>query len=346
MFYYGKEDVLFEGRQTNMKAIFSGVKKEFKLIFRNGLSLYMALAPAVMALVFIMIFGVVQSSSVAFAVNPSIPYDSIAKLERVADIEFFESDDEVKLRVGGTDSVSGIIFEDGSHKVIVEGNEGEEFAVSMKGLVAGALKGETISYNTEKIEGDGGFAYRLSLICILLMALFVGGATLGLSCVDEGESKVIHAVAVSPTTIIQYVATKLIPGLLIGIVGVVLSTVIIGKSEMIVPFVLLSLFSVFVSGFVTFILAFFAKNQIAAIGVLKLLMPSMMVLPISAMFVSQTFQFFYYVFPMYWQYRAIDGILSGAFDFGYILMTFIISIPWFLALVVLFAKKTKIGVGR
>lgn len=329
-----------------MKAIMSGVKKEFKLTFRSGISLYMAAAPAVLALIFIMVFGVMQSSSAAFAVNRSISADALAKLEQVADIEFFDSDEEVKLRVGGADSVCGIIFASGAPTVIVEGNEGEEFAVSMQNLVTNALKADVLSYTTEKIDGNGGFSYRISLICIILLALFVGGATLGLSCVEEREAKVIRAVAVSPTTLWEYVATKLIPGLMIGIVGIVLCAVIIGKSEMALHFVLLSICSVFVSGFATFTIAVFAQNQIAAIGVLKLLMPVMMVLPVSAMFVSQELQFLFYVFPMYWQYRAIDGILNGVFDVGYMFITLAVSVPWFLATVILFAKKTKIGMGR
>jgi O-antigen ligase len=46
---------------------------------------------------------------------------------------------------------------------------------------------------------------------------------------------------------------------------------------------------------------------------------------------------------MYWQYRALRAILSGAPALFYIGLTFLVSIPWFLAAVWMFRKKQPFG---
>ncbi len=85
----------------------------------------------------------------------------------------------------------------------------------------------------------------------------------------------------------------------------------------------------------------FANNQVAAVGVLKILVPIGMILPISAMFVPESWQLIYGILPMYWQYRALSAILSGEPALMYSLFTFVVSVPWFAATLWLFTKKTN-----
>ncbi len=71
-----------------------------------------------------------------------------------------------------------------------------------------------------------------------------------------------------------------------------------------------------------------------------------MILPVSAMFVPDQWQFFYYLLPMYWQYRALSAVLAGAPWLWPALLTLLVSVPWFLAAVLHFANKTKFRMGR
>ena len=324
-----------------MKLFFASFRREFQLIFRNGISIFMVAAPAILAFVFILVFGAVNHTTLKLAVDPTIGGAEEAKLARVAQVERFDDRDAMLSRVRETDTAAGVTKQDGTYRLLVEGNEDKSF-IESAGLIAGLALGaedKMMPYQIETVEARGGMAYTVSMIALLLMALFIGGATVGLSIVEERESGVIRAVAVSPIRLGGYIATKLAPALLLGVVGMSAAALIIGKAQLLPQYLLLAAASVLVSGMLTFAIGAFAGNQVAAIGVLKLLVPLGMIVPISAMFVPQKWQFLYYALPMYWQYRALDAILNGRAAGLFTLLTFAVSVPWFAATVWLFSKK-------
>ena len=203
-----------------------------------------------------------------------------------------------------------------------------------------------VEFTSEYVPGRGSTAYNISMISVFLMALFVGGATLGLGSVYERESGVIKAISVSPMTLWRYVLMKLIPTLILSVISVTVAALMIGKASTAPQFMLLALASVLMCGAIAFAVPALAGNQIAAIGVLKLMMPLLMVLPISAAFVSDKWLVLYRALPMYWQYEAIRAILDGISAVRQILLVLVVSIPWLVAAVLLFAKKAKMRTWR
>jgi len=329
-----------------MKAILSSLGKEFKLVFRNGISLFMALAPAILAIVFILIFGATQSASLKLAVSKQVDAVTVENLSRIADIELFSDETKLLSRVRATDAVAGITVKDGAPVLVFAGDEGEDYMTGTRLLVQTALSGAQVSYQAESVEPKGSLAYNLSMIAVLLMGLFIGGATIGFSIVNERETNMISAVSVSPLQFVNYILIKLFPAFLLSITGITAATLILGRGSSLPGFLLLALFSIPVSGMFIFLLGAFAANQVAAIGVMKALMPLSMILPISAFFVHGDWRIAYYVFPMYWQYLAIDAINNGNSILFPCLMTLAVGIPWFMLMAILFAKKTKLRVGR
>lgn len=331
-----------------MRTFFRSVEQEFKRIFRNGISIFMVAAPAILAFVFLLVFGAVNQTTITLATDNTLGAAQMERLSRVAALEFFDNTAALEARVRKADAVAGVTMRDGEVTVLFEGNEGQSVRDAVRKMVGLALNApeEGVAYRSETVEAKGGMAYTLSMISMLLMALFIGGATIGLSIVDERESGAIRAVAVSPLWLSEYVAAKLTPGLLLGLAGIGAAALIIGKAELVPRYLLLALASALVSGMMTFAIGSFANNQIAAIGVLKILVPLSMILPVSAMFVPQQWQFLYYPLPMYWQYRALSATLAGEPLFWPALLTLLVSVPWFLAAVWHFANKTKFRMGR
>ena len=331
-----------------MKAFFASVDQEFKRIFRNGISIFMVAAPAILAFVFILVFGAVNQTTVKLAVDNTLDSALVERLERVAEVERFPDTARMEARVLSADAVAGVTMQNGLVTAAFEGNEGTNVKTSVEKVIGLALNAPPngVAYQSETVEAKGGLAYTLSMISMLLMSLFIGGATVGLSIVDERESGAIRAIAVSPTRLSGYVVSKLAPALILGLLGIGAAALIIGKAEQVPRYLLLALSSVLVSGMMTFALGSFANNQIAAIGVLKILVPLSMILPVSAMFVPDQWQFFYYLLPMYWQYRALSAVLAGAPWLWPALLTLLVSVPWFLAAVLHFANKTKFRMGR
>lgn len=331
-----------------MKAYLASMAREFKLIFRNGISIFMVTAPAILAFVFILVFGAVNTSVLELAVDASVSAADEEKLLRVADVVRFADRAQMEARIRETDALAGIAMENGAARVLVEGNEGAAFSQATQAIVSLALgaKGDIMAYQSEALESKGAMAYTVSMIAMLLMSLFIGGATVGLGIVDEREGGAIRAVAVSPMRLGGYVATKLVPALILGLFGMAAAALIIGKANLVPHYLLLALSSVLVSGMMTFAVGAFANNQVAAVGVLKVLVPIGMILPISAVFVPQAWQFVYYVLPMYWQYRALDAILSGTSASLAIMLTLLVSVPWFAATLWLFTKTTNFRKAR
>lgn len=326
-----------------MSALLVSVKRELQLIFRNGITVFMVAAPAILALVFILVFGAVNKTNLNLAIDGSVSAAQEEKLLRVADVTRYEDILAVEGRVRETDALAGVVISNGAARLIVEGNEGEMFAEAAAKIVGLALgaQGEPLPYNSESLPAKGTMAYSISMICMLLMSLFIGGATVGLSIVDEREGGAIRAVAVSPMRLSLFAATKLLPALLLGLFGMAAAALIIGKAALLPQYLLLALCSLFVCGMMTFAVGAFANNQVAAIGVLKILVPVSMILPVSAMFVPQQWQFAFYALPMYWQYRALSAILSGEAALMYMLLTLLVSVPWFAGTLWLFRKKTN-----
>ena len=331
-----------------MKGFLTSVAREFKLIFRNGISIFMVAAPAILAFVFILVFGAVNTTALHLAVDASVSVAEEEQLLQIADVQRFDDKASLEARVRETDAVAGVVMEDGTARVLVEGNEGAEFLEGTRAIVSLALgtTGEMMPYQSETIAAKGTMTYSVSMIAMLLMSLFIGGATVGLSIVDEREGGAIRAVAVSPVRLGGYVATKLVPALILGLFGMMAAALIIGKASLVPHYLLLALCSVLVSGMMTFAVGAFANNQVAAVGVLKVLVPIGMILPISAMFVPQQWQFAYYGLPMYWQYRALDAILHGAPALLFTVLTLLVSVPWFAATLWLFTRRTNFRKGR
>ncbi|MFZ7132493.1 MAG: ABC transporter permease [Eubacteriales bacterium] len=329
-----------------MKSILMTIAREFKLIFRDGITIYLTISPAVLALIFIFVFGSVQESNISLAVDKTLSRDLVAKLESVADVEYVDNLESLKERVSGADNIAGVTLKDGNIRLIVEGNEAQGFAESRQKLVSAALDTEFIQYQAEKVEAQTSLAYTISMACIFLLALFIGGSSLGLSGVSERESGVIHAVWVSPMTLGGYVISKIIPSLLFGMIGVTACALIMGRVDALPQFLLLALCSVFVSGMIIFLIIAFASNQIAAVGVLKIVMPLFLVVGISAVFIPERWLFIYYAFPMYWQYAAIDMVISNGEPTFPFLMILATGFAWFIPVMMIFMKKVKRKVWR
>lgn len=331
-----------------MRRILAGVEREMKLVFRNGISIFMVAAPAILALVWIFVFGALNRSTLRLTTDHTIDDALQKKLAYVAQVEPFDYTAAMEARVRQMDAVAGVTMHNGEVTLVVAGDEGEEFIRSANELVGLALAAPEggVSYNSEAVAVQGGLAYDISMIGILLLSFLIGGATVGLSIVDERESGVIRAVAVSPLRLGGYAITKMIPAFLLGAVGVSAAVLILGRADLLLRFLLLSVASICVSGMMAFLLGAFASNQIAAIGVLKLLIPVGLILPVSAVFVAERWQAFYYVLPMYWQYRAIVAFLSGSPAWMPVMLTLLVSLPWFIASVWLFTRNTSLRRGR
>jgi ABC-2 type transport system permease protein len=178
----------------------------------------------------------------------------------------------------------------------------------MQRLLGLAIAGNVPDFRTEAVKPTGSLAYDVSLISVLLFSLFVGGATLGLSVVTERETALSLLWRSVPCRG-RYVMTSSCRGdSERGRHGRRVPHHGYGGNP---PGFSCSRSRAYRSWAAAARPRRACENQIASVGVLKLIMPLSLVLPISAVFVPARWHFLYYWFPMYWQYAAIDA-LHGA----------------------------------
>lgn len=327
-----------------MRSFVLSVTKEIKLLFRNSIALFMIAAPALLSLVVVSVLSDSAAASASFAVHASVPAETVARLEKVAEIESFLSFEKLEERVRAADSVCGLYMSDGVPVLLAEGNEGEGFIQSMRALAEAALGGDSFVVLTEAVESENNFVINLAYASLFLLSLFISGTAFGLSGVSERETGVIKALFASPAGLFGYSAAKIFPAILFSLLNTVVCAAVTGKLAQLPALLEVAAAGVFVCGLLIFILTSLADNQVAAIGVLKLVMPLFLMAGMSSAFVAKSWQFFYYPFPIYWQYRALSAALLGeplGLSVPLLLLT---GLAWFLLSLLLFSKKTKLYV--
>ncbi|HPB16879.1 MAG: ABC transporter permease [Clostridia bacterium] len=329
-----------------MKGLWINICREFKIITRDGISIALLGAPALLSVIMLAIFGQISGTSAAFVTDNSLTNEQQTRLEAVGDVEYVDDFLSLEKRIKGMDSVAGVYSKDGKIYILTEGNEEQGFDQGMSYLVSKALAQDPVGYVNEEVVSKTPMAYDIAIVSVILLAMFIGGSLMGLNGVAERETKVIHAYSISPIGLWGFVAQKLISATIYALLSVAIAALIMGKTEMLLMLLLVTLFSTFFTGFITFITPAMAENQVSAVGVMKLLMPLSMIIGISSVFVPDKWHFLYYLLPMYWQYTAIQNVLDNKGAILNMILTAITAIPWFIAAVMLFSKKTNMVARR
>lgn len=294
-----------------MKKFFTMIKLDFKLILQDKIALYMVLAPALLAFIFVAVTTGISEMSPKLAISGDIPEEITERLKEVADIEIYDDYSALERRVKGADSIAGIYMDNGELAILVEGNEKEGFAEENALLVDRALSEKRIAFNPIEVETTENLVLKISSASVILLAVLLAGAVSGINTVSERETGVIRALAVSPMGLVSYIGARTFTAEILGLANVVICTVIMGKSAQTAQFAAVALASLFIYGITALLIGSFASNQISAIAVMKVLMPVSLMLPIVSEFVPESLNILFYPLPMYWQYKGIAGILAG-----------------------------------
>lgn len=315
-----------------MRTVISMIKTDWLLIGRNKIALYMALAPALLAFVYLAVLGGVSDGTITFAVTADLPAPLVAQLERVVHLEQLPDQATVMNRVERMDSVAGVSWQAGETTLILEGNESAGFDLMAVNLLQRALSGEIPAYHSQSVTSTGGRTAEIAAASLLLFAVFVSGAVSGFNIVAERESKSIKALAVAPLTLNKYLIARTAVALVLALINTAITATIIGRTELLPQFLVAALFSAGLVGLMAVIFGYTANNQITAIASLKLLMPVAFIVPLSSLFVSEQLQWLYYWLPNYWQLTAFRAAWAGQYDLLACVLLLATGLIWLLLL--------------
>ena len=295
-----------------MKKLFNLLRLDFKLILQDKIALYMALAPALLSFVYLAVVGSVSEGTLKIAVSSDVPSEIVQRLEVVAEVEVVKDRSRLEERIEGADSVAGLYMDEGRLTVLVEGNEKAGFAEKNRLLIDRALSDNPVSFRSVILETRENTLVTIAIASVLLLGILIAGAVSGFNIVNERESGVIRALAVSPTGLSTYIGFRTLTAMVLGVANVALSTVIMGKAALVPRMILVALASVFIYAIISMLMGSLADNLIASFAVMKVLMPLFLALPIVSVFVPERFRFIFYPLPMYWQYESITRVLEGS----------------------------------
>lgn len=331
-----------------MKKLLNLLKLDFRLILRDKIALYMALAPALLSIVYLAVIGNMSEGTVKLGVSAEVPPEVVQRLEAVAEIEIIKDRIKLEERVKGADSIAGLYMDGDRLIILVEGNEKAGFAEKNRLLLDRALSDEPVTFQSVRIETTENLVMTIAMASVLLLGILIAGAVSGFNIVHERESGVIRALAVSPTGLAGYLGSRTLTALVLGILNVALSTFIMGKAVLVPGMISVALASVFICAIIAILMGALADNLIASFAVMKVLMPLCLALPIVSVFVPERFRFLFYPLPMYWQYESMIRVLEGSGDALPLLMVILTGALWFIPVYLLCRKAFQFkmkGVG-
>ncbi len=327
-----------------MKKILHMLALDFKLLLRDKISLYIIIVPAVLSFIMLSVMANSGQSSLTLAVTTDVPHQIISQVETIARLEFFADIEKLRARVSGPDSVAGLYVDEDNPVVLFEGNEAEDFRENLMFLLQRSLSNELPAFESEIIESSSNFILTILTTSLLMLAMILAGSVSGFAMVNEREGDMIRALSISPIHLREYVGSRTLAAVLIALISVTMCGVIMGRYDVLIPLIGITIASSGLIGLVFILLGTFAKNQISAVATLKILMPLFLFVPLSSSFVSESLQIIYYPLPMYWHYRSIQEAIVGVPSALSSALLFITGAVWFLIMIKL--RKNALGLRR
>jgi ABC-2 type transport system permease protein len=252
-----------------------------------------------------------EGTVLTVAMDERIPAPIIEEFKTYMDVKLFSDEKEVRDRVMRVDDVPGIFLsEDGGYTVIAEGNEDPEIVeaatIVLQKIVTGS-EGIEIAFNQLR-DDRTYFREYVTMVLILLVALMSGWIE-GFNIVEERATKAINAVSVSPTSLTEYMLSKMVFVMLHTVATVIIvSLILVGVDVSYVNLVIAMVFSVPIGILLGFVLGALTDNQISAMGIGKFFTPIFLTIPIVSIFVDKSWHWLFFIFPPYWMFVTLENI--------------------------------------
>ncbi|GEK91826.1 ABC transporter permease [Alkalibacterium kapii] len=297
-----------------LKKIWTIFKRDLKVNVKDFISLYILIMPILFGVLINIFTPGINDTTVNLALLEGENKEQITYLKQFADIEVFESENEIRNRVEGRDSIIGIIPEDDAYYLLTQGNESEaviDYAKLLNGLYESDINAKDT--NAELIElGQTVPPLKKSLVNVAILFISIlGGMLIALNMVEEKVDNTLSAINVTPTSRTTFILGKSVMGVLLTIFGTAAIILIIGFGGInILQMILIILVTSLLSVLVGFIQGVTNKDIISAAGSIKMLFLPLIAGVLAIEILTDKWQPFFYWDPFYWAYKGTDMILS------------------------------------
>jgi ABC-2 type transport system permease protein len=328
-----------------LQRILNFFKLDITLSTRDSVLIYSLVSPLMLAIIVRVMVPSVQASTFTMALHDEIPPTVIERLSAFGDVETYGSPAEVIDRVNDNDAVPGVYLEGGDYVLVLEGNEEASAEEGFTALLADATGQIDAEFTITDLQGQPAPILEYGAVMIILLGLFVGGILVGFNIVDEKETDVIKAMAVTPLRILEYIFARSILAVVIAYAtGYGAAYIILGAAVPAGQLAFAIAASLFVALPFGFIIGSLADNQMTAFALVKLLMAVFLTLPFVTIFVPAHLQWLFFIFPNYWMFVAMSNVFVGPGVVGFGL-SLILTVVTGLALIGLLFPRMRKGIS-
>jgi ABC-2 type transport system permease protein len=275
------------------------------------LLLYIFFAPVLLALLVRFLLPSLDTITLRLAVNAAMPAEIQDQLSLYGRVETFPNREALVARVEKNDDVPGFFWEDGSMEIILQGNEPEGEEVSQIILNEVLNPDQTASFTLTERPLDSQLT-EYGLIFAVIMAVMLGAVIESFNMVQDKESGMIRAWAVSPLRMIEMTGARLVFSLLTGAAMTLLTVLIVVGLDVSWGRVIIGfLASAGIAVLVGFILGGFASTQLQMIAIMKVVLMLYSLLPLLSIFIPRGWHILFYPFPNYWMFLIFENIFIG-----------------------------------
>ncbi len=297
-----------------MKKMISLLRCDFANSRRDSILLYVILSPVLLAVGISLFVPSTGGGGVTFAVGPNVPTERVRTLEEYVTVETFDTIESVRKRVAGRADVPGFYKEGDRYVLVFEGTESGKMRSLAASAVEAALAGSAVpelDFSHRQVgEGKPDVREVLTLVMVMLASL-IGGMTIGFNIVEERSNRITNALAVTPIKLRTYLGAKAVFAGSLGLfVSVCLVVIILGFRLPWGRLLLAVVLSTMMAALFGYAMGRLAENQISALGLMKILMPAYLTIPLVSIFVPTQIHWVFVLFPQYWLFSAFQALLA------------------------------------
>jgi ABC-2 type transport system permease protein len=279
---------------------------------RESILVYSMAATLVLAVGALFFLPSLEHMDMRIAVDESVPAEVARQLEAYGRVEHYAGYDRLRDRVLAFDDVPGIYYSGGEYVVLLEGNE-ESYVRELPGVILNRILGkeDVVDLSTVSLGREKSPVREYTAMFFLISIFLIGGMFIGLSIINDRQSRTIRALAVTPISVLEYMIGKSILALLVVLaLTPTVAAILLGPAAVDFPLLLISVAaSLGVAILIGFLIGLVSNNMVTAIAMIKVVSLLITGVTVAALFLPERLKWLLYPFPNYWTFEAFHRLL-------------------------------------